>query len=188
MCVCVCAQLCPTLCDHIDCSLPGSSVFGTFQARILEGIAISFSRGSSRPRDQSRVSHVSCTASGFFPAEPLGKPHKLSIPFSHSVVSNSLWPHRLQHARLPCPSPLCFILIYFLFPFFLFLFLCFLGFLILHPFLKDFFDVDHFKSLYWICYNITSVFMFWLFGQEAWGISVLRPGIKPALRQWKVKS
>ena len=103
MCVCVCAQLCPTLCDHIDCSLPGSSVFGTFQARILEGIAISFSRGSSRPRDQTRVSHVSCTASGFFPAEPLGKPHKLSIPFSHSVVSNSLWPHRLQHARLPCP-------------------------------------------------------------------------------------
>jgi len=105
MCVCVCAQLCPTLCDHIDCSLPGSSVFGTFQARILEGIAISFSRGSSRPRDQTRVSHVSCTASGFFPAEPLGKPHKLSIPFSHSVVSNSLWPHRLQHARLPCPLP-----------------------------------------------------------------------------------
>ena len=105
MCVCVCTQWCPTLCDHMDCSLPGSSVFGTFQARILEGIAISFSRGSSWPSDQTHVSHVSCTASRFFPAEPLGKPHKLSIQFSHSVVSDSLQPHGLQQARLPYPSP-----------------------------------------------------------------------------------
>ena len=41
------AQLCPTLCDHIDCSLPGSSVHGVFQARILEEVAISSSRGYS---------------------------------------------------------------------------------------------------------------------------------------------
>ena len=40
------AQLCPTLCDHIDCSLPGSSVHGVFQARILEWVTISFSRFS----------------------------------------------------------------------------------------------------------------------------------------------
>ena len=52
------AQLCPTLCDPIDCSLPGSSVHGIFQARILEWVAISFSRGSSQPRDQTRVSHI----------------------------------------------------------------------------------------------------------------------------------
>ena len=41
------AQSCPTLCDSKDCSLPGSSVHGIFQARVLEWVAISFSRGSS---------------------------------------------------------------------------------------------------------------------------------------------
>ena len=41
------AQSCPTLCDPVDCSLPGSSVHGIFQARILEWVAISFSRRSS---------------------------------------------------------------------------------------------------------------------------------------------
>ena len=45
------AQSCPTLCDPMDCSPPGSSVHGIFQARILEWVAISFSRGSSPPRD-----------------------------------------------------------------------------------------------------------------------------------------
>ena len=49
------AQSCPTLCNPMDCSLPGSSVHGIFQARILEWIAISFSR-SSRPRDWTQVS------------------------------------------------------------------------------------------------------------------------------------
>ena len=43
----VVAQLCPTLCDPMDCSLPGSSVHGILQVRILEWVAISFSRGSS---------------------------------------------------------------------------------------------------------------------------------------------
>ena len=55
-----CAQLCLTLCDPMDCSLPGSSFHGIFQARILEWIAISFSRGSSQPRDQTWVSSFSC--------------------------------------------------------------------------------------------------------------------------------
>ena len=45
------AQLCLTLCDPMDCSLPGSSVHGISQARILEWVAISSSRGSSQPRD-----------------------------------------------------------------------------------------------------------------------------------------
>ena len=44
---------CPTLCDPMDCSLPGSSVHGIFQAIVLEWIAISFSRGSSQPGDQT---------------------------------------------------------------------------------------------------------------------------------------
>ena len=49
---------CPTLCDPMDCSLPGSSDHGIFQARVLEWGAISFSRGSSRPRDRTRVSRI----------------------------------------------------------------------------------------------------------------------------------
>ena len=47
-----------TLCDPVDCSLPSSSVHGIFQARVLEWVAISFSRGSSRPRDRTRVSRI----------------------------------------------------------------------------------------------------------------------------------
>ena len=46
------------LCDPVDCSLPDSSAHGILQARILEWVAISFSRGSSQPRDQTRVSHI----------------------------------------------------------------------------------------------------------------------------------
>ena len=63
---CVCAQSCLTLCNPMDCSLPGSSICGIFQARILEWVAISYSTGSSRPRDQNCVSCVSCLANGFF--------------------------------------------------------------------------------------------------------------------------
>ena len=68
VCVCVCifvcsclvTQSCPTLCDFMDCSPPGSSVHRIFQARILEWVAISSSRESSRPRDWTCVSCVSC--------------------------------------------------------------------------------------------------------------------------------
>ena len=52
------AQSCPTLCDPMDCSLPGSSVHRTFQARVLEWVAFSFSRRSSRPRDRTQVSRI----------------------------------------------------------------------------------------------------------------------------------
>ena len=51
-------QSCPTLCDPMGCSLTGSSVHGIFQARILEWVAISFSRRSSQPRDWTWVSWV----------------------------------------------------------------------------------------------------------------------------------
>ena len=56
-------QSCPTLCDPINCSPPGSSVFGILQARILEWFAICFSRGSFQPRDWTQVS---CIAGRFF--------------------------------------------------------------------------------------------------------------------------
>ena len=47
-----------TLCGRLDCSLPGFSVHGILQARVPEWVAISFSRGSSRPRDRTQVSHI----------------------------------------------------------------------------------------------------------------------------------
>ena len=51
-------QLCLTLHDSMNCSPPGFSVHGILQARILEWVVISFSRGSSQPRDQTQVSYI----------------------------------------------------------------------------------------------------------------------------------
>ena len=59
-------QSCLTLYEPVDCSPPGSSVHDILQAWILEWVAISFSRGSSRSRDQT---HVACIAGRFFKAE-----------------------------------------------------------------------------------------------------------------------
>ena len=68
VCCCCCSvpQLCSTPCDPKDCSLPGSSVHGISQARILEWVAILFPRGSSQPRDWT---HISSLAGGFFTTE-----------------------------------------------------------------------------------------------------------------------
>ena len=60
MCACSVAQSCLTACDPLDCSLPGSSVHGIFQARILEWVAMPSSRGPSHPRAQTCISCVSC--------------------------------------------------------------------------------------------------------------------------------
>ena len=57
------AQLCLTFCDPMDYSLPGSSVQGILQARILEWVAFPFSRVSSQPRDRTQVS---CIVGRFF--------------------------------------------------------------------------------------------------------------------------
>ena len=73
-------QSSPPLCDLMDWSPPGSFVHGIFQATILEWVPISFSRGSSWPRDQT---HVSCLASEFFNVEPPWKP----IPIDISIPS-----------------------------------------------------------------------------------------------------
>ena len=54
-------QSCPTLCDPLDCSPPGSSVHGILQARTPEWVAISSPKGSFPPRDQTRISSVSFT-------------------------------------------------------------------------------------------------------------------------------
>ena len=57
--VSVCVLSCPTLCDPVDCTLPGFSVHGIFQARTLVWVAIPFSRGASWPRNWTRISCIS---------------------------------------------------------------------------------------------------------------------------------
>ena len=68
------AQSCPILCNPIDCSPPGSSVYRILQTRRLEWIAISFSRGSSRPRDRI---WVSCIAGRLFTIWANSEAHKI---------------------------------------------------------------------------------------------------------------
>ena len=72
--MCVCVQLCPTIYDPLDCSPPGSSDYGIFQARILERVVISSSRNFPDPgiEPASLVSLV--LAGGFFTTMPTGKP------------------------------------------------------------------------------------------------------------------
>ena len=78
-------------------------VHGILQARKLEWVAFPFSKESSQPRDWTQVSHI---AGRFCISWATRKDLQvLSVQFSCSVVSDSLQPHGLQHARLPCPSP-----------------------------------------------------------------------------------
>ena len=84
--------------------LPGSSIHGVSQARILDWVVISSSRGSSRPRDQTHSSCISMSILYHWAASEALYSFS-SVQFSCSVVSNSLRPHESQHARPPCPSP-----------------------------------------------------------------------------------
>ena len=69
------AQLYQTLCHPMDCSLPGAFVHGIFQARVLKWVAISFSRRSSLPRDQTNISlYLLHWQAGSLPLVPPGKP------------------------------------------------------------------------------------------------------------------
>ena len=70
-----------------DYSLPGFSVHGIFQARILEQVAISSFRASSWPRDRTPVSCVSCIGSVFFTTEPAGKPLELVLSFISTATT-----------------------------------------------------------------------------------------------------
>ena len=87
------SQSCLTLCDPMDCSPPGSSVHEIFQTRILEWVAISFSRGSSQPRDRTRVS---CTAGRFFTYWATVSPFYflywlINYPFSSVQLLSHVW-------------------------------------------------------------------------------------------------
>ena len=118
ICFCLVTKSCLTLCDSMDCSLPGSSVHGISQARILEWIVISFFRVSSKPWDGT---HVSCFAGRFFYHWARREAHTetMCVCVSHSVMSNFCGPmdfkaHRAPlsmefsmeyWSRLPFPSP-----------------------------------------------------------------------------------
>ena len=77
------ALSCLTLCDPMDCSLPGSSIHGILQARIPEWVAIPFSSGSSQPRGQSLVS---CIAGIFFTILPSVIKHILNFLAEHGNI------------------------------------------------------------------------------------------------------
>ena len=85
------AQSCPTFWDPMDCGLSGSSFHGIFQARVLEWIAISFSRGSSWPRNRTRVSHIAVRCFTIWATRPLmQKDSEFFLPF-HLFTPWSPW-------------------------------------------------------------------------------------------------
>ena len=94
LCVCSVAQLCPILCNPMNYNLPGSAIHGISQTRILGHVAISSSRGSFRPRDQTDVSCISCIACGFFTTELQLFLHKSALiskrPYSRYAKSNNI--------------------------------------------------------------------------------------------------
>ena len=100
--LCACAkslQSCPTLCDPMDFSSPGSSVLGILQTRLLEWVAMPSSRGYSRVRDRNCISYVSCIAAltnSFSYLEPVVA-HQ--APLSMGFSRQEYW------SRLPFPSP-----------------------------------------------------------------------------------
>ena len=112
--LCVCAksfQLCLTLCDSMDCSPPGSSVYGILQGRILEGIAISSSRGSSWPTSLKSPA----LAGGFFTTnstwEAPPAPHHCPIhPYKYrhynSIYFFSVCYHIILTLPMKCPLSL----------------------------------------------------------------------------------
>ena len=78
-------QSCPTLWNPMDCSPPGSSVYGIFQARVLEWIAISFSRGSSWPRDRIQVSCIAGRGFTIWGTREAPGKHSIQEPFDNLI-------------------------------------------------------------------------------------------------------
>ena len=93
-------QLCPTLCDSMDCSSPGSSVHGILQARILEWV-FPFPNDLPNPG----IEPWSPTLQNLYHLSHQGSPVEYSVQFSHSVMSDPLQSLGLDHTRLPYPSP-----------------------------------------------------------------------------------
>ena len=95
-------QLCLILCNPMDCSTPGSSVHGSLQARILEWVAMPFSRGSSRPRDWTCTCCISYIAGGFFTHWATWEAH-----LSH-IMNNSFFFYWSKIA-LQCSASFCYL-------------------------------------------------------------------------------
>ena len=91
---CLVTKSCATLLQPHECSPPGSSVWGISQARTLEWVAISLSRVSSRPRDQTQVS---CLAGRFCTIEPPGKPIYMYIYIVCVCVHTYMYTHICVH-------------------------------------------------------------------------------------------
>ena len=99
------AQSCPTLCYPVECSPPGSSVYGIFHARILEWVAVSFSRGSSQPRDRTQVSCITGRCFNLWATrEALGHMVVLFLVFKESsilfsIVTVSICSYHISHGK-----------------------------------------------------------------------------------------
>ena len=87
---CSIAQAFQTLCNPMDCKLSNSSFHGISQARILEWVAMPSSRGSSRPREWTHVSCISCDTAGFLSAESPGKPCLHYTVVQYSCLENPM--------------------------------------------------------------------------------------------------
>ena len=105
-------QLCLTLCDPMDCSCPGCSVQGIFQAKILEWVAMASSRGSSRPGDGTTASYVSCIGRWvLYHEQHLGSPINIYITPEISLFLFVILPSQ-SCLRPPAPTReplLCFL-------------------------------------------------------------------------------
>ena len=106
------AQSCPALCDPMDCSLLGFSVHGILQARILEWVAVPFSKGSSWPRDQTCISCIAGRFSTVWATRQATSPiwykcqGKKEMCWGRGREKGSSPPHRVAEAeRLPPQVP-----------------------------------------------------------------------------------
>ena len=93
VCVCVCpvAQSCPTLFHPMDCSSPGSSVHGIFQARILKNLFISSSKGSFWPRNQTQVSCISSIGRQILYPWAIWRVFSEALQYKHSHKNGNPW-------------------------------------------------------------------------------------------------
>ena len=96
-------QLCPAVCDPVARGPPGSSVHGILQAGVLEWVAVCSCRGSSRPRDGTQVSYVSCIAGGFFTTSAIWE----------ALVSLELYTQSC-HSRMRCEISQFHLILWFL--------------------------------------------------------------------------
>ena len=91
------AQSCPTFCDHVDCSRPGSSVHGILQAKILQWVASSFSRGSSGPRDQTQVSCIAGRRFNLWATRECSGIIYIGPKYNHKCLVRDRWERRQTH-------------------------------------------------------------------------------------------